>query len=179
MSPNHNESSATPSQPAPRKRRRWVLRITFTLLTLIIVAAVSGLWYISSLLNASLPLMGGTFKVDTLQNTVRIERDDHGVPTIVGNSYHDVAFALGVLHAQERFFQMDLLRRKAAGELSALVGSAALPVDKESRVHRFRPRMKAIWEAMPAAEQAILKNYSQGVAWGLEHGFAEKGAKPF
>jgi len=176
---NQNESNVTPSLPVPRKHRRWLPRIALALLAFIIVATLSGLWYIRSVLNSSLPMMNGTFKVSALQNTVRIERDDHGVPTIIGNSYNNVAFALGVLHAQERFFQMDLLRRKAAGELSALVGSGALPVDKESRVHRFRARMKAIWEAMPAGEQAVIKMYCQGVAWGLEHGFAEKGAKPF
>lgn len=156
-----------------------MLRIAIALLAIILVGSASGLWYVRSVLNSSLPVMDGTFQVDALQSTVRIERDDHGVPTIIGKNYNDVAFALGVLHAQERFFQMDLLRRKAAGELSALVGPAALPVDKESRVHRFRARMKAIWEAMPAGEQASLKMYSQGVAWGLQHGFVEKGAKPF
>lgn len=163
----------------PRRKRRWVLRISIALVALILVASSGGLWYVRSVLNSSLPVMNGTFQASGIENTVRIERDDHGVPTIHGKNYTDVAFALGVLHAQERFFQMDLLRRKGAGELCALVGPAALTVDKESRVHRFRARMKAVYEAMPPAEQAPIKMYCQGVAWGLEHGFSDHDAKPF
>ena len=55
---------------------------------------------------------------------VRIERDALGVPVVRGGSRLDVARATGFLHAQDRFFQMDLLRRSAAGELAALVGAA-------------------------------------------------------
>ena len=155
------------------------MRIIVSLLALILVGAAGGLWYVRSVLNASLPVMNGNFQVDAIENTVRIERDDHGVPTIIGKSYNDIAFALGVLHAQERFFQMDLMRRKAAGELAALVGPAALPIDKSSRLHRFRSRMKATWDAMSPADQAPIKMYCQGVAWGLKHGFTDKDAKPF
>jgi penicillin G amidase len=84
-----------------------------------------------------------------------------------------------VLHAQDRFFQMDLLRRKAAGELSALVGGAALPLDKQSRAHRFRSRMKTVWEGMTAAEKLPIQKYCDGVAWGLANGFVSENAKPF
>lgn len=170
---------AIPPTPAPRRRKRWLLRIVLTFLALIILVAVGGLWYVNSVLQSSLAVMNGTFQIDALQNTVRIERDDHGVPTIIGKNYSDVAFGLGVLHAQERFFQMDLLRRKAAGELCALVGPAAINVDKESRVHRFRARMKANWEAMSAEDRSSFKMYCNGVNWGLQHGFIEKEAKPF
>lgn len=174
-----NSQDTTKTAPVTPRRKRWLLRITLTLLVLIVVGVVAGLWYVNSVLQASLAVMNGTFQVNALQNTVRIERDDHGVPTIIGKDYSDVAFALGVLHAQERFFQMDLLRRKAAGELSALVGPAALGIDKESRVHRFRARMKANWEAMSAEDRASFQKYCEGVNWSLQHGFAEKGAKPF
>jgi penicillin amidase len=67
----------------------------------------------------------------------------------------DVARALGFVHGQDRFFQMDLLRRRAAGELAALVGEAALPADKEVRVLRLRAVARRAVEAMPADERAV------------------------
>ena len=67
-------------------------------------------------------------------------RDAQGVPTIRGSDRGDVAWATGFVHAQERFFQMDLLRRAGAGELAALLGKTLLPVDRERRIHRFGAR---------------------------------------
>lgn len=174
--------STTPppvTSPTPRRKRRWLLRIIVVLLALLLVGAGSGLWYVNSVLSSSLPVLQGSFQVAGIDNTVRIERDSQGVPTLIGSNYNDLAFGLGVLHAQDRFFQMDLLRRKAAGELSALVGSAALPLDKSSRVHRFRSRMKAAWEKMTGEQQAAIRRYCDGVAWGLQQGYVSKGAKPF
>ena len=73
-----------------------------------------------------------------LKSSVQVERDALGIPTIRGGTRADVARATGFIHAQERFFQMDLARRRAAGELAALVGPRALALDREIRVHRFR-----------------------------------------
>src|SRR5215475_4350823 len=72
-----------------------------------------------------------------------------GVPTISGVDRADLAYATGFLHAQDRFFQMDLLRRAAAGELSELVGPAALDLDRRHRLHRFRNRALAALAAAP------------------------------
>ena len=69
-------------------------------------------------------------RVRGLQSAVTVERDALGIPTIRGISRDDVARATGFVHAQDRFFQMDLARRRAAGELSALVGDAALQLDR-------------------------------------------------
>jgi acyl-homoserine lactone acylase PvdQ len=69
----------------------------------------------------SVPLLDGEIEIAGLASPVTIERDALGVPTIRGSSRLDVAQALGFLHAQERFFQMDLMRRQAAGELSELL----------------------------------------------------------
>lgn len=172
--------STTPASPTPvRKRRRWWLRILVVLLALAAVSSGGGFWYLTTVMNGSLPVLSGSFQVPSIDQTVRIERDAQGVPSIHGASYPDICFGLGVLHAQDRFFQMDLLRRKAAGELSAIVGPATLAVDSQSRVHRFRARMQAVWEAMPAAEKLPIQRYCDGVAWGMANGFLEKNAKPF
>ena len=78
----------------------------------------------------------------------------------------DLAWALGYLHGQERFFQMDGQRRSAAGELSDLVGRAALRRDRTVRLHRFRHRAAAVLAAMTAEERSVLDAYVAGVNRG-------------
>ena len=102
------------------------------------VLIIAGASYARSELRASLPQVDGSRAIAGLTADVRIDRDALGVPTITGTTREDVARALGFLHAQDRFFQMDLQRRQPAGELSALVGPRALDVDQEMRVHQFR-----------------------------------------
>ena len=79
--------------------------------------------------HGSLPPLDGKRAVAGPTGEVAIERDALGVVTIIGRSRTDVAFATGFAHAQDRFFQMDLGRRMAAGRLSELFGDAALDTD--------------------------------------------------
>ena len=65
---------------------------------------------------------------------IRIARDADGVPTIIAADDDDAAFGLGFVHAQDRLFQMELMRRYAAGRLAEIFGPKAVPVDKEMRV---------------------------------------------
>ena len=88
-------------------------------------------------------------------------------PPIRGASRVDVARAIGVLHAQERFFEMDLSRRRAAGELSALVGPRALAADREIRLHRFRAGAQRAVAAMTPEAREVLDAYAAGVNTGL------------
>ena len=78
-----------------------------------------------------------------------------------------MARALGFVHAQERYFQMDLLRRSAAGELSELVGAAALSMDRAHRAHRFRNRAEAAIKTLADDERTRLDAYRDGVNAGL------------
>src|SRR5687768_15561998 len=93
---------------------RAVVIILSLALALVLVACLWGFLQ----LRASLPRLQGILTVTGLSASVTIARDAQGVPTLVGRSRADLAFALGYLHAQERFFQMDGQRRSAAGELS-------------------------------------------------------------
>src|SRR5262249_52743307 len=96
-----------------------------------------------------------------------IERDALGTATVHGASRDDVAYALGFVHAQERFFEMDLMRRAAAGELAELVGSAALPLDKQRRPFRMRARAAAVLERADGDDRAMLQAYCDGANAGL------------
>ena len=99
---------------------------------------------------------------------VRIERDSLGVPTIYATNRIDAARALGFLHAQERFFQMDLNRRAGAGELSELVGPAGLDRDRQARVHRPRACAKRAAEQASPSDLAYVRAYAEGVNAGLQ-----------
>jgi penicillin amidase len=117
---------------------------------------------------ASLPQYDGMAGLPALDAPVTVERDALGSVTLRAQSRRDLARALGYVHAQERFFEMDLMRRKAAGELAELFGAAALPADRETRVHRMRARAAVQLEALPDTQRALLDDYRDGVNAGLD-----------
>ena len=126
-------------------------------------------------LRASLPKLDGAVVRHEVSGPVTIARDDLGVATISGRNRLDVAFATGYAHAQDRLFQMDLLRRAGSGELSELLGARTLPVDRLRRLHRFRARAHATFDALPPSDQALLRSYATGV----NAGYADLQVRPF
>ena len=146
-------------------RRRWKALLAIAVL-LVLGGAATGVWATGKL-RGSLPALAGEFRLDGLSAPVIVTRDALGIPTVRGDSREDVARATGFLHAQDRFFQMDLARRRAAGELSALVGPRALVADSQIRVHRFRAEAQRAVAAMDPAWRAILTAYTSGVNSGL------------
>ncbi|HCB12639.1 MAG TPA: penicillin acylase family protein [Gammaproteobacteria bacterium] len=153
------------------RRWRWALLATLGFLALLIGS--SGWLYLQ--LHGSLAQLDGAAPLTGLSAPVAVERDSFGIPTIRGENRLDVARATGFVHAQERFFQMDLLRRTAAGELAALVGAAALNWDRAHRPHRFRQRARHALATTPPADQALIAAYAAGVNAGL----AALSAPPF
>jgi penicillin amidase len=147
--------------------RRRLLRAAALLLGLVLLVGLAAGLYVRAQLRGSLPQLDGTLRVAGLSAPVTIARDSLGIPSVRGASRQDVARALGVLHAQERFFEMDLSRRRAAGELAALVGARALPADREIRLHRFRAEAQRAVAAMDARSRAVLDAYAGGVNSGL------------
>jgi penicillin G amidase len=154
---------------------RKILKYTVILLAAAAVLIVASGVYFRSQLRASLPQVTGSAAVQGLTARVRVDRDALGVPTITGGTREDVARALGFLHAQDRFFQMDLQRRQPAGELSGLVGARAMEVDEDMRVHRFRSVAHRALELAEPSYRKILDAYADGVNAGLN----ALGAPPF
>ena len=148
---------------SPRGWRRWALRASLGLLALL----ASGAGWLYLRLHGSLAQLDGAAALPGLSAPVTVERDVLGIPTIRGETRLDVARATGFVHAQERFFQMDLLRRTAAGELAALFGPAALELDRAHRLHRFRHRARQTLTTAPAEDQALIAAYTAGVNAGL------------
>ncbi len=141
----------------------WIARI---LGVVVLIVAVSIPWGWVQL-KGSLPQTEGKHRLAGLSASVTVDRDDLGVPVLRGTSRIDVIRALGFLHGQERFFQMDLLRRFPAGELAELFGERALESDRRMRIHRFRARAEAWLSSAPPEQIAALKAYTEGVNDGL------------
>ena len=151
--------------------KRWVMR----LIAGAIVLATVGFILLWTTLRSSLPQLEGEILAPGLRAAATIQRDAAGIPTITAANRSDLAFATGFAHGQDRFFQMDLIRRRGAGELSALFGAVALEADRRYRFHRFRARAREAVLALSASEQQILLRYADGVNAGL----ASLTAKPF
>ncbi len=145
--------------------RRWrILRASLLTVLALMLAAFATSWW---LLGGSRPRLDGRFQSSDLAAPVSISRDTLGTVTIDGGNRNDISFALGYVHAQERFFAMDLMRRMSAGELSALVGPAALKVDLNHRRHRLRAVVEAAYAQLPPAQKQALDRYRDGVNAGL------------
>jgi penicillin amidase len=136
------------------------------LLAALAVALVVLLLVIYASIRASLPALDGE-RDAPIQSAIAIERDSLGVPSIRAETRRDVAWATGYLHAQDRFFQMDLSRRFAAGELAELFGVIALEPDRRMRIHRFRHVAQQVIERANPEERALLDAYVAGVNAGI------------
>lgn len=158
----------------PRASVRRLRFIGFALSAAVLCAlAVFGWGW--SRLRASLPPLEGADQVPGLSAPATLARDAQGVVTIRGASRLDVTRALGYAHGQDRFFQMDLLRRQPAGELAALVGAAAVNADRSARRHGFRQLAESVFAQLPAEERTLIQAYTDGVNAGL----ASLAARPF
>src|SRR5579875_1630316 len=155
-------------------------RALLALIGIVLVVVAGGwLW-----LRSSLPETSGTIAVPGLGAAVTIARDAHGIPTIKAANDRDAAFALGFVTAQDRLFQMDLMRRAAAGRLAEWFGTAALDSDKsmrtlglyraaEAQYALLSPELRGVYDAYAAGVNAFIASRRRAappeyVALGLE-----------
>ncbi len=113
-------------------------------------------------LRRSLPTLEGVVELPGLHGSVEVLRDRFGVPQIFAESEWDLFFAQGYVHAQDRFFQMELQRRAGHGRLSELLGESTLGFDRLSRTVGFGS-IAASAENGPPEALRILEAYSAGV----------------
>src|SRR5229473_5887417 len=100
--------------------------------TLVLLLILGGGFYLY--LRSSLPQVEGRIAVSGLKTEVTIARDRDGVPLITAADDEDAAFGLGFAHAQDRLFQMELMRRNGAGRLAELFGAQAIDTDRQMRI---------------------------------------------
>ncbi|MDH3785041.1 MAG: penicillin acylase family protein, partial [Acidobacteriota bacterium] len=147
---------------------RRFLRIA-GVLVLVVLLVVAGLFlWLRGRVHGSLPQLDGSLEAVGISQPVQVDRDAAGVPTIRAVDRVDAMGALGFVHGQDRFFQMDLQRRQAAGELAELIGAAAVDADRQSRFHRFRSRARERVAELPEVHRQVLLAYTDGVNSGLQ-----------
>lgn len=114
-------------------------------------------------LASQLPQLDGVKSSEHISASGAIERDLLGQAVIKAQNQADAAFLLGFAHAQDRLFQLDLLRKSAAGELSEVVGKLALERDKTNRFFQFRQRAQTIVDSLNPQQRELLEQYANGV----------------
>jgi penicillin amidase len=145
--------------------KKWILGGFAALLVVIAVAAGTAWWA----LRGSLPVLDGEVASNEggPRADVRLERDADGVVSVIGQDPFDVAYAIGYAHAQDRYFQMDLSRRLAAGELAALLGESLIAQDQRARIFRLREVARRVIADATPTERAWIDAYTRGVNAGL------------
>src|SRR5262249_59406079 len=117
-------------------------------------------------LGKRLPLTQGSLRVAGPHGPIRIHRDRYGIPLIEARDLLDGIFAVGFCHGQDRAFQLELLARVARGTVSAMVGAAALPLDRLSRRIGFSRSATQQMNALEKDIRETLSAYAAGVTAG-------------
>jgi penicillin amidase len=139
---------------------RLLLRIMGWILAVVVPVCGGSAWW---LLFRPLPQMDGTAVLSGLHQDVTVERDLWGVPHVRASSLADLAEAQGYVMAQDRLWQMDLLRRVARGQLSEIVGARAVPIDKQFRLLRFGLAAERDVGLMDDELRTVMEAYARGV----------------
>ncbi len=152
----------------PRTRRRLLPRILFTILLGIILILFGAGAYLYSVVHSALPQMDGTLAVRGLAAPVTVIRDPRGVPAIEARSLDDLFFAQGYVTAQDRLWQMDIMRRFAGGEMSEVAGPALLDHDREQRILGLRAVARKAAQTLSPNDRLFFDAYTRGVNAFLE-----------
>ena len=139
---------------------RTVLRALLTLLALALLVLATAVWW---LVYRPLPQLDGKAKLAGLQSEVTVERDNWGVSHIRASSVEDAVEAQGYVVAQDRLWQLDLLRRASRGQLSEILGKATLKIDKDFRNLNFSRAAERDLQQMSPESRRLLEAYARGV----------------
>ncbi|HEX7808415.1 MAG TPA: penicillin acylase family protein, partial [Thermoanaerobaculia bacterium] len=140
--------------------KRWLARIALALIAIIVILCFGGRWYLAR----SVMTYDGAVKAGVAAR-VEITFDARGIPQVWAKTDRDAYFAIGYLHASERLFQMELVRRLARGELSEVFGEAAYETDVFQRRVGFARRAKS--SELSASTRATMQSYVDGVNAGI------------
>jgi len=152
----------TDTAPAPVKRRRWpwVLGIIAIVLVLVLATLSS---FLQWTVKRSWPQTSGTVEVTGLAAPVDVVRDELGIPTIYGDSLADLMYAQGYVHAQDRFWEMDVRRHITAGRLSEMFGKSQVPTDAFLRTLGWRRIAEQEVPMLNDTSRLMLESYAAGV----------------
>ena len=147
----------------PTARRSPILRIVFWLLLAVLLFLAAAVGYAYYLAHAALPQLDGQIPVAGLSGPVTVTRDAHGVPTVDAGTLEDLFFAQGYVTAQDRLWQMDVMRRVASGELSEIIGEDTVRLDREQRILGMRAAARKNLEIASPRDRGFFEAYARGV----------------
>ena len=139
---------------------RTILRILFWVVAIVVVITGAVAWWF---IYRPLPQIDGTTSLSGLHQEITVDRDRWGVPHIRAASVEDLAEAQGYVMAQDRLWQMDLLRRAARGQLSEILGPMTLPIDKQFRTYGFNRAAERDATLLEPEPRKILEAYARGI----------------
>ncbi|MGA3212436.1 MAG: penicillin acylase family protein, partial [Terriglobales bacterium] len=136
--------------------------VAFTLLAVILIASGAVAWFYFAT-QSSLPQLDGSIAVHGLGARVSVVRDRQGVPHINAATLDDLFFAQGYVTAQDRLWQMDMLRRYGAGELAEVLGHRYVALDRQQRTLLMPMIAQNAAARLPAREREYFEDYARGV----------------
>lgn len=142
---------------SPRKK------VILGILGVLAATLIAGFFFVRSQIRKSFPETSGSIAVPGIVQPVEIARDNHGVPRIEAQNEHDLFFALGYAHAQDRLWQMDITRRIGQGRLSELFGRVTLEFDKMFRIIGIRRIAEDVERSIAPGSRSRLQAYADGV----------------
>ena len=151
-----------------KKTGRILSRVGIGVLIVAILAGTFGTYYLKSYIPnkvapKSFPQIDGELQISGLDGPVDIYRDGMGIPHIYAGTLHDLFFAQGYVHAQDRFWQMDFWRHIGSGRLSEMFGEGQVDTDKFLRTLGWRQTAEQEYAMLAPESKAILDDYAAGV----------------
>ncbi len=144
-------------------RRKPALRILYYAVCLLLATLIASSWWLYWIAHSALPQLDGSVTVPGISSKVRVVRDEQGVPTIEAATLEDLFFAQGYVAAEDRLWQMDMMRRSAAGDLSEVIGEATVTVDRAQRILGLRLAADAAEKNISARDRVYFDAYARGV----------------
>ncbi|HKS77213.1 MAG TPA: penicillin acylase family protein [Terriglobales bacterium] len=154
--------STYPGVAVPHRSSLLLRILLWTVIILFVLFAVAAIGFYS-IARSALPQLDGTLSVPGLSAPVTVTRDHHGIPTIEAANLDDLFFAQGYVTAQDRLWQMDGMRRFAAGELSEILGPDYIKVDKEQRILGMRQAARKALTTFSPENRLRFEDYARGV----------------
>ncbi len=152
-----------PTAAPPRTLAARIGKIAFLVVAALMVVAVAVAFFVVWTIQRSFPQTAGELQVDGLQAQVTVQRDALGVPTITADSSHDLFYAQGFVHAQDRFFEMDFRRHVTSGRVSEMFGESQAATDMFLRTLGWRDVAEQEVEALDETSLSYYQAYADGV----------------
>lgn len=152
-----------PAVAARRPLAARIGRIAFIVVAALVVLAVAAAFFLTWTIQRSFPQTAGEVSLKGLEKTVTVQRDDRGIPTVTASSAHDLFFAQGFTHAQDRFFEMDFRRHVTSGRVAEMFGESQVATDTFLRTLGWRKVAEQEVENLDETTRGYYQAYADGV----------------